>query len=163
MVSRWHQARALESITRDTFRGLQFKCNCNIRRAVQVPGDTGALRKKASTWASLRGPHPTWASSSWPAPCSGTAVSTDYCFEIVSYRNLLSLLRASPWGLEHGEARRQCHHPRGERTSQRRAKFAPLRLVLQVQKCGEEFQAASVMAAAGRCLVPSSPPGPPQH
>ena len=23
-------------------------------------------------------------SSSWPAPCSGTAVSTDYCFEIVS-------------------------------------------------------------------------------
>ena len=36
-------------------------------------------------------------------------------------------------------------------------------LVLQVQKCGEEFQAASVMAAAGRCLVPPSPPGPPQH
>ena len=36
-------------------------------------------------------------------------------------------------------------------------------LVLQLQKCGEEFQAASVMAAPGRCLVPSSPPGPPQH
>ena len=25
-------------------------------------------------------------------------------------------------------------------------------LVLQLQKCGEEFQAASVMAAPGRCL-----------
>ena len=37
------------------------------------------------------------------------------------------------------------------------------RLVLQLQKCGEEFQAASVMAAPGRCLVPPSPPGPPQH
>ena len=36
-------------------------------------------------------------------------------------------------------------------------------LVLQLQKCGEEFQAASVMAAPGRCLVPPSPPGPPQH
>ena len=48
------------------------------------------LRGPHPTWASsyvgliLRGPHPTWASSSWPAPCSGTAVSTDYCFEIVS-------------------------------------------------------------------------------
>ena len=31
-------------------------------------------------------------------------------------------------------------------------------LVLQLQKCGEEFQAASVMAAPGRCLVPPSPP-----
>ena len=38
-----------------------------------------------------------------------------------------------------------------------------LLLVLQLQKCGEEFQAASVMAAPGRCLVPPSPPGPPQH
>ncbi len=36
-------------------------------------------------------------------------------------------------------------------------------LVLQLQKCGEEFQAASVMAAPGRCLVSPSPPGPPQH
>ena len=36
-------------------------------------------------------------------------------------------------------------------------------LILQLQKCGEEFQAASVMAAPGRCLVPPSPPGPPQH
>ena len=36
-------------------------------------------------------------------------------------------------------------------------------LVLQLQKCGKEFQAASVMAAPGRCLVPPSPPGPPQH
>ena len=36
-------------------------------------------------------------------------------------------------------------------------------LVLQLQKCGEEFLAASVMAAPGRCLVPPSPPGPPQH
>ena len=36
-------------------------------------------------------------------------------------------------------------------------------LVLQLQKCGEEFQAGSVMAAPGRCLVPPSPPGPPQH
>ena len=40
---------------------------------------------------------------------------------------------------------------------------ASLALVLQLQKCGEEFQAASVMAAPGRCLVPPSPPGPPQH
>ncbi len=39
----------------------------------------------------------------------------------------------------------------------------PPDLVLQLQKCGEEFQAASVMAAPGRCLVPPSPPGPPQH
>ena len=36
-------------------------------------------------------------------------------------------------------------------------------LILQLQKCGEEFQAGSVMAAPGRCLVPPSPPGPPQH
>ena len=36
-------------------------------------------------------------------------------------------------------------------------------VLLQLQKCGEEFQAASVMAAPGRCLVPPSPPGPPQH
>ena len=36
-------------------------------------------------------------------------------------------------------------------------------LALQLQKCGEEFQAAPVMAAPGRCLVPPSPPGPPQH
>ena len=36
-------------------------------------------------------------------------------------------------------------------------------LVLQLQKCGEEYQAASVMAAPGRCLVPPSPPGPSQH
>ena len=41
--------------------------------------------------------------------------------------------------------------------------FPPGYLVLQLQKCGEEFQAASVMAAPGRCLVPPSPPGPPQH
>ena len=31
-------------------------------------------------------------------------------------------------------------------------------LVLQLQKCGEEFQAAAVMAALGCCLVPPSPP-----
>ena len=36
-------------------------------------------------------------------------------------------------------------------------------LVLQLQICGEEFQAASVMTAPGRCLVPPSPLGPPQH
>ena len=36
-------------------------------------------------------------------------------------------------------------------------------LILQLQKCGEEFLAASVMAAPGRCLAPPSPPGPPQH
>ena len=36
-------------------------------------------------------------------------------------------------------------------------------LVLQSQICGEEFQAASVMTAPGRCLVPPSPLGPPQH
>ena len=56
------------------------------RRAILAP----YARRHPATWASsyvgliLRGPHPTWASSSWPAPCSGTAVSTDYCFEIVS-------------------------------------------------------------------------------
>ena len=36
-------------------------------------------------------------------------------------------------------------------------------LVLQLQNCGEEFQASSVMATPGRCLVPPSPLGPPQH
>ena len=36
-------------------------------------------------------------------------------------------------------------------------------IVLQLQKCGEEFQAASAMAAPGRCLVPPPPPGPPQR
>ena len=41
--------------------------------------------------------------------------------------------------------------------------WTDLYLILQLQKCGEEFQAASVMAAAGRCLVLPSPPGPPQH
>ena len=39
----------------------------------------------------------------------------------------------------------------------------PIPLVLQLQICGEEFQAAPVMTAPGRCLVPPSPPGPPQH
>ena len=48
----------------------------HLELAVQVPGDTGALRQE--------GIPTTWASSSWRAPCSGTAVSTDYCFEIVS-------------------------------------------------------------------------------
>ena len=42
-------------------------------------------------------------------------------------------------------------------------RYCKLCLVLQLQKCGEEFLAASVMAAPGRCLVPPSPPGPPQH
>ena len=36
-------------------------------------------------------------------------------------------------------------------------------LVLQLQICGERFQAAFVMAEPGYCLVPPSPPGPQQH
>ena len=48
-----------------------------------------------------------------------------------------------------------CHHYDGPKHT--------MALILQLQKCGEEFQAASVMAAPGRCLVPPSPPGPPQH
>ena len=37
------------------------------------------------SWCATTRRHPTtWASSSWPAPCSGTAASTGYCFEIIS-------------------------------------------------------------------------------
>ena len=43
------------------------------------------------------------------------------------------------------------------------ATLASIGLVLQLQICGERFQAAFVMAEPGYCLVPPSPPGPQQH
>ncbi len=72
----------------------------------------------------------------------------------------LRRLRGASHRNDAGRANRRRRHRAPGRRRLREERF---RLVLQLQICGEEFQAASVMTAPGRCLVPPSPLRPPQH
>ena len=77
-------------------------------------------------------------------------------------RFMLQKAKKTDYGpCDHCAARHCWTH--GEYMDYKGSSQCPVCLVLQLQICGEEFQAASVMTAPGRCLVPPSPLGPPQH